>query len=48
MIEKKIGFIGCGHMASAIIEGLVESGACSGLKRKILKRALICKDFSFP
>lgn len=29
MIEKKIGFIGCGHMASAIIEGLVESGACS-------------------
>ena len=24
--ESKIGFIGCGHMASAIIEGIIASG----------------------
>lgn len=29
MIDKKLGFIGCGHMASAIIEGLVNSKTCS-------------------
>jgi len=26
MLEKKIGFIGCGNMARAIISGLVNSG----------------------
>ena len=28
MIDKKIGIIGCGHMGSAIIQGVLESNLC--------------------
>jgi pyrroline-5-carboxylate reductase len=30
MKNKKIGFIGCGKMGSALIDGLIASGACPG------------------
>lgn len=27
-MEKKIGFIGCGNMGTAMIQGILESGKC--------------------
>ena len=30
-MEKKIGFIGCGNMGTAMIQGILESGKCPPL-----------------
>ena len=27
-MEKKIGFIGCGNMGTAMMQGILESGKC--------------------
>lgn len=47
-MNKKIGFIGCGHMAGAIIKGIIDSGlvppeniTASALNKEKLKKLQI-------